>query len=199
MEIENSFQVPVAPEEAWELLNDVPRVIPCMPGAELNEVVDDNTFKVTMHVKLGPAAFQFAGDVTRDESDADAHTTTMTAKARDTKGRGMANARIRSTMEAAEGGTLVKIVTDLRLQGTIATMGRGVVQPVASQMVSQFADCIAKQLQAGPPAPVAAGAEEPAPSAQPVTAEPAPAQPVKPVGGLGLLWRSLLGIFHRKR
>jgi hypothetical protein len=107
----------------------------------------------------------------------------------------MANARIQSTMEAAEGGTLVKIVTDLRLQGTIATMGRGVVQPVASQMVSQFADCIAKQLQAAPApaAPSAAAGERPA--APPV--EPAPAQAVKPVGGLGLLWRSLLGIFKR--
>jgi carbon monoxide dehydrogenase subunit G len=194
VEIENSFQVPVTPGEAWELLNDVPRVIPCMPGAELNEVVDDDTFKVTMHVKLGPAAFQFAGDVTRDESDAAAHTTTMTAKARDTKGRGMANARIQSTMEPAEGGTVVKIVTDLRLQGTIATMGRGVVQPVASQMVAQFADCIARQLQAATAAPPAAEGDEPA-----VPAEPAPPQAVKPVGGLGLLWRSLLGIFHRKQ
>jgi uncharacterized protein len=197
VEIENTFQVPVAPEEAWKLLNDVPRVIPCMPGAELNEVVDENTFKVTMHVKLGPAAFQFAGDVTRDESDAEAHTTTMTAKARDTKGRGMANARIQSSMEAAEGGTLVKIVTDLRLQGTIATMGRGVVQPVAGQMVSQFADCIAKQLQAASPPPPVAEGEQPTAPAQPVPAQPAPVQPVKPVGGFGLLWRSLLGIFRR--
>lgn len=192
MEIESSFEVPVAPEEAWQLLNDVPRVIPCMPGAALDEVVDANTFKITMHVKLGPAAFQFAGDVTREESDPEARSTTMTAKARDTKGRGMANARIESTMEATEGGTVVRIVTDLHLQGTIATMGRGVVQPVAGQMVSQFAACIAKQLQAAPPAPAADG--EPA-----APAEPAPAQPVKPVGGVGLLWRSLLGIFRRGR
>jgi carbon monoxide dehydrogenase subunit G len=190
VEIENSFEVPVAPDKAWELLNDVPRVIPCMPGAELNEVVDDNTFKVTVHVKLGPASFQFAGDVTRDESDAGAHSTTMSAKARDTKGRGMANARIQSTMEAAEAGTVVKIVTDLHLQGTIATMGRGVVQPVASQMVSQFAACIAKQLQAAPAAPAADG--QPA-----APAEPPPPQPVKPVGGFGLLWRSFLGLFKR--
>jgi carbon monoxide dehydrogenase subunit G len=189
MEIENSFEVPVAPEQAWELLNDVPRVIPCMPGAELNEMVDENTFKVTVHVKLGPAAFQFAGEVTREESDADARTTTMTAKARDTKGRGMANARIQSSMERAEGGTVVRIVTDLHLQGTIATMGRGVVQPVAGQMVSQFAACVARQLQA---APAPAGNGEPAASA-----EPAPPTPVKPVGGFGLLWRSLLGLFKR--
>ena len=192
MEIENSFEVPVAPEEAWQLLNDVPRVIPCMPGAALDEVVDENTFKITMHVKLGPASFQFAGEVTREESDAEAHKTTMTAKARDTKGRGMANARIESTMEAKEGGTAVRIVTDLNLQGTIATMGRGVVQPVAGQMVSQFAACIAKELQGAPAAPAADG--EPA-----APAEPAPAQPVKPVGGLALLWRSLLGIFRRGR
>ena len=34
MRIENSFRVPAGPEQAWALLNDVPRVVPCMPGAE---------------------------------------------------------------------------------------------------------------------------------------------------------------------
>jgi hypothetical protein len=38
MKLENSFEVPALPEQAWDLLADVPRVIPCMPGAELTEV-----------------------------------------------------------------------------------------------------------------------------------------------------------------
>jgi len=33
MRLENAFDVPAPPEHAWRLLNDVPRVVPCMPGA----------------------------------------------------------------------------------------------------------------------------------------------------------------------
>ena len=48
MRLENSFDVPAPPEKAWELLMDVPRVIPCMPGAELTETIDEATWKATM-------------------------------------------------------------------------------------------------------------------------------------------------------
>ncbi|MGO9053845.1 MAG: hypothetical protein ACLQID_18020 [Streptosporangiaceae bacterium] len=33
MELEHSFTVPVPEERAWEVLLDVERVAPCMPGA----------------------------------------------------------------------------------------------------------------------------------------------------------------------
>jgi carbon monoxide dehydrogenase subunit G len=180
MKLENSFEVPASPAVAWDLLNDVPRVIPCMPGAELNEIVDPDTFKVTMHVKLGPIAFQFATDVHRDEVDEASGRTTLSARARDTKGRGGATAKVESRLEPAGDGSRVSIVTDVQLQGTVASMGRSALGPVASQMIAQFADAIAKELEATDTEPVATPA------------------PVKPVGGLGLflrsLWRRLRGI-----
>ena len=42
---------------------DVPRVIPCMPGAKLVETVDDSNWKADMNVKLGPISLTFATDV----------------------------------------------------------------------------------------------------------------------------------------
>ena len=39
MEFDNSFEVPLPPAQAWKLLLDVERIAPCMPGAELTEVV----------------------------------------------------------------------------------------------------------------------------------------------------------------
>src|SRR5712691_11871325 len=107
MRLENSFRVPAGPDQAWELLNDVPRVIPCMPGAELTEVVDDGTWKAAMHVKLGPISLQFATDVTRQAMDESARTTTLQARARELKGRGGATATIESTLEPAGTGTKV--------------------------------------------------------------------------------------------
>ena len=42
MELEHSFTVPVPEERAWEVLLDVERVAPCMPGATLDSVDGDD-------------------------------------------------------------------------------------------------------------------------------------------------------------
>jgi uncharacterized protein len=182
MRLETGFDVSASVERAWRLLNDVPTVVPCMPGAELVEAVDEKTWKAKLHVKLGPIALQFLADVVREQIDEAGGRVVLGVKAREAKGRGSAEATIESTLAAVNGGTRVDIVTELTLRGAVAQYGRSVVADVASRLTSQFADCIAGKL---------ADAESPAP--QPVD-EPAP------IGGLrllfGALWRSL---FRRSR
>jgi uncharacterized protein len=150
MRLENSFEVPASPEQAWELLLDVPRIIPCMPGATLDETVDDANWKATMAVKLGPISLSFKTDVRRDEADEAARRAKLSAKAREARGRGNASATIESSLTPQDGGTRVDIVTDLQLAGAVAQYGRGLVQDVSSQLVDQFADCLKTQLVANP-------------------------------------------------
>jgi uncharacterized protein len=187
MQIESVFEVPAPPEEAWRLLNDVPRVIPCMPGAELTEVIDESTWKATMHVRLGPISLTFATDVRRVEADETAHRAVLSADARELKGRGGAKATIASTLAPTETGTSVKIVTDLQLRGPVAQYGRGIVGDVAGQLVKRFAECLATQLE-----PADEKGETPTPAT--------PAE-VKPVSGFGLafgaIWRRLVALFRR--
>ena len=45
MEFDNSFEVPLRPAQAWPLLMDIRRIAPCMPGAEVTEVIDETTYK----------------------------------------------------------------------------------------------------------------------------------------------------------
>jgi uncharacterized protein len=177
--LENSFEVPAPPERAWELLNDVPRVVPCMPGAQLDEIVAEHAFKVTMHVKLGPIALQFATDVERTIEDPATGRTTLTARARETRGRGGATATIQSSLEPAGNGTRVTIVTDLQLHGTVASTGRGLVGDVANQLTRRFADCIAGRL------------------AETADVQAATPPETKPVGGLRLLLQALLTRLRR--
>ncbi len=182
MRLENGFEVDAPLEEAWALLNDVPRVIPCMPGAELTETVDEDNWRGVVHVKLGPMALQFGTDVTRELVDADARRVVLGTKARELRGRGNAQATIESSLSEAEGGTRVGIVTELTLQGAVAQYGRGIVPQVAAQLTKQFADNVAALLERDP-------------------AE-APPAPVAPVGGvrLGLraVWASLVGRPRRR-
>ena len=54
MEFDNSFEVPLPAAEAWGVLMDIERIVPCVPGAELTEVVDKDNFKGKVSVRLGP-------------------------------------------------------------------------------------------------------------------------------------------------
>jgi len=184
MKIENSFEVPAPPERALALLMDVPRIIPCMPGATLDETVDDAHWKATMAVKLGPISLSFITDLAREEVDDSARRAKLSAKGREARGRGNAQATIESSFRPQNGGTRVDIVTDLTLAGAVAQYGRGLVEDVSSQLVTKFADCLKKQLAATPEEAAAA-----------VKAQSGP------VGGLrlgfGALLRSLSRVFRR--
>jgi uncharacterized protein len=184
VKIENEFEVAAPPEAAWDLLMDVPRVIPCMPGAALTETIDESTWKASLKVKLGPIALNFEADVTREAAHEDEGRVRLAAQARELRGRGAALATIESTLAASNGGTRVEIVTDVGMSGAIAQYGRGMIQDVSTQLVSSFADCLQKQLTSAP--------EE---------AEAAVAAQSKPVGGLrlglGAFGRAIARIFRR--
>jgi carbon monoxide dehydrogenase subunit G len=189
--LENSFAVPASPQRTWALLNDVPQVVPNMPGAELTEVVDETNWKATMHVKLGPIALQFATDVRRELSDESALRTTLAIKARELKGRGGATATIESSLDADGSGTRVTIVTELQMQGAVAQYGRGVVPDVAGQLVDQFAGNLAAQLRDSDGSGVTGDAQATADEQRPPVAAPSGPVAVAPIGGLRLILRAI--------
>jgi uncharacterized protein len=174
VKLENSFQADAPPEKVWALLMDVPRVIPCMPGATLDETVSDSNWKATMQVKLGPIGLTFATDCKRTNVDEAARSVTLTAAARETRNRGRANATILSSLTPENGGTRVDITTDVSLAGTLAQYGRGMIEDISSQMVTSFANCLQAQL--------GESTEE---------AEAAVAAQAKPIGGLSLFFGSI--------
>jgi uncharacterized protein len=147
MQLEHSFEVAASRDTAWDLLMDVPRVVPCMPGAQLTETVDDSNWKAKVSVKLGPIALQFAADVARTEVDTANDRVVLTTNARELRGRGGARATIESWLtELGPSETRVDVRTELALSGSVAQYGRGIVQDVAGQMVGKFADCLQQQL-----------------------------------------------------
>jgi carbon monoxide dehydrogenase subunit G len=188
MKLENSFEVPAPKKQAWDLLMDVPRVVPCMPGATLGETVSDNRWSATMAVRLGPVLLQFDTDVTREAASEEAGVVTLSARARERRGRGDVKAGIQSTLTEVDGGTRIDIVTDLTLSGNVAQYGgRGILQDVSMELVNRFAECLKAQFVA----------------ATHVDPEPPEAPPVRPVGGLSLavraIWRSFLRLIRRPR
>src|ERR1700683_1017291 len=172
MEFDNSFDVPLSPAQAWTVLMDIPRIAPCMPGAELTEVVDPQNFGGRISVRLGPVALAFAGRVQIDSIDDVNHSARVKAQGNDAKGRGAANATATFHIEPVAAGSKVLIHTDLMLSGAVAQYGRGVgmLRATAAQIINQFAGNLRAQFaqQATVPAP-ASGAARPVPEPPPLT------------------------------
>jgi uncharacterized protein len=151
MRLEHEFSVPVPVERAWEVLLDVERVAPCMPGATLDEV-DGDTFAGTVKVKVGPITVAYAGTASFTEKDADARRVVVQAKGRETRGSGTAAATVTAALRDAADGTAVSVETDLAITGRPAQFGRGVMNDVGAKLLGQFADCLARQLSVTEPA-----------------------------------------------
>jgi carbon monoxide dehydrogenase subunit G len=148
MKLQNEFTVPASVEQAWQVLLDVERVAPCLPGAAL-EGSDGDEHKGTMTIKIGPITARYAGTVKIEEADEAARRAVMRAQARDQRGQGTAAATITSTMEEVEGGTRVRVETDMRVTGPAAQFGRGVMQDVSAKLMGRFADCLAEEIAGG--------------------------------------------------
>jgi carbon monoxide dehydrogenase subunit G len=167
MELEHSFSVPVPVERAWNVLLDVERVAPCMPGATLDSV-DGDTISGRIKVKVGPIQMTYAGTAKFTEKDQAAHVVVLEASGKETRGAGTAAASVRSELTADGDSTKVTVHTTLNVTGKPAQFGRGVMVEVGGKLIGIFANNLAAMLAAPEPA---AAASEPAPAAS----EPRPA------------------------
>lgn len=182
MLIENGFTVAAPPERLWAHLLDVERVVPCMPGAELTEAIDERTWRGRLLMKLGPVSLSFAGTVEMRERDDEAHRLVLLAKGMEQNGKGAANAVVTSWLEPGEDGTTVRTSADIQLTGSVAQVSRGLLPDVSRKLTEQFASRLQESM---------AAAEEPSPPEAPPAAEP--------IGGIRLalwaLWRWIRRLF----
>jgi len=186
MQLENSFQVKAPPDTVFAYLLDINKVVGCVPGAELSEVVDPTTFKGKVKVKVGPITVAYNGTARISERDDSAHTATLTAEGRETTGPGSARASAQMKVQTAGEGSLVEIVTEYHVAGRVAQFGRGVMEDVSRRLIHDMASCIQSNLEAAQNAApetendVAAAIERSTPPPQPHTA--------KPVSAFSLFW-----------
>jgi len=155
MELEHSFTVPVPEDRAWDVLLDVERVAPCMPGATLQSI-DGDEIHGSIRVKVGPINMVYKGTARFTERDPAAHVITLEAAGKETRGAGTASAKVRSMLEGVGDQTHVVVHTSLNVTGKPAQFGRGVMAEVGGKLIGIFADNLAAMIAAGLPADGAA-------------------------------------------
>ena len=149
MEFVNQFVVYAPVDEAWDILTDVPRIAPCLPGASVSQL-PNGEFEGKVSIKVGPIKVSYGGTAVFEERDAQKHTMVLDARARESSGKGSATAVIRADLVAAEPGTtLVTVVTDLQITGKIAQFGRNAMADVGERLIGQFAENLETMMGGG--------------------------------------------------
>ena len=166
IELDNSFTVPVPPEKAWDVLLDVERITPCMPGATVESVSEDRSvIAAQVKIKLGPLSLTYKGTAKFTDKDQENLTLTIEASGKETRGAGTASANVHVALTPgeAEGSTLVTIHTSLNVTGRPAQFGRSLLPEVSGKLIAQFASNLEALIQADIAATAAAeaGADTP--------------------------------------
>jgi uncharacterized protein len=167
VELNNEFRVAVPAAKAWEVLTDVERVAPCIPGAQLLSV-DGDDFTGAVKVKVGPITVSYKGEAVFQEKDRAAQRVVIKANGKETRGSGNASAVVTAALKDEGDSTTVVITTDLTISGKAAQFGRGVLADVSSSLIGQFAKNLEADLLGGgasttqaPTAETAAAAAQP--------------------------------------
>jgi carbon monoxide dehydrogenase subunit G len=187
IKLEHSFEVPVPPDQAWNVLLDVQRVAPCMPGATV-ESVDGDEVSGTIKVKVGPIALTYTGKATFTERDDAAHSVKIEAAGKETRGAGTASAVVLARLDEDNGQTRVNVHTTLNVTGRPAQFGRGVMAEVSGKIIEKFSANLAGQL-AGAGQPEAAVSDRQVPDSRmaiPIQELNLPARSVNSLKGEGI-------------
>lgn len=150
MELDNSFTVPVPPDRAWDVLLDVERIAPCMPGATVDEF-DGEVVTGRIKVKVGPVSLTYRGTAKFTERDPEARFVVVEASGKETRGAGTASATVRASLEPEPSGEATKVVmhTTMNVTGRPAQFGRGVMVEVGGKLVEKFAENLSQLISGG--------------------------------------------------
>src|ERR1700738_2586772 len=100
MKIKSSFMVEAPPDQVFAYLLDVKKVVGCVPGAELAEVVGSDTFTGKLKVKVGAVQMIYQGTakiLDTEELD-DRVTVRIDAKGKEVRGQGTVHATVALTV-----------------------------------------------------------------------------------------------------
>jgi carbon monoxide dehydrogenase subunit G len=148
LELTERFVVPAPIDRVWRLFDDVPEVVACMPGAQVTERVDDQTYNALLTIAVGPIRpkFDVRATIERDE---EAREGRIHVNAVDKKGGSRARGQIVYKVAQEGDATAVELVQNVTLSGPLAQFGRtGVIEDINAQMTRQFAECLATKLAA---------------------------------------------------
>ncbi len=181
MKMTGEFSIAAPREAVWQALNDPEVLKHCIPGCDEMVKRSDTEFEAKVTAKVGPVRTKFTGQVTLSDIDPpNGYTITGEGKG---GAAGFAKGGAEITLEARDGGTLLRYTVTAAVGGKLAQIGSRLVDGVAHKMADQFFTRFAEQLQ-----PAVAAEPEAPPEAPPEVAVEAPVPAAAPGGLRPAIW-----------
>ncbi|SEB59079.1 SRPBCC family protein [Streptomyces melanosporofaciens] len=137
MIIDNTFDVDLPLDEAWKLLQDLPRIAQCLPGATLDDVVEGE-YRGSLAARIGPVTARYRGTARFIELDEVEHRAVIRARGQEERGSGAANLTVTATLAPCDGKTTVNVSTDMTISGRAAQFGRSLLAEVSASIMHEF-------------------------------------------------------------
>ena len=181
MKMTGEFSIDAPREAVWQALNDPEVLKLCIPGCDEIVKRSDTEFDAKVTARVGPVRTKFTGQVTLSDIDPpNGYTITGEGKG---GAAGFAKGGAQITLEARDGGTLLRYTVTASVGGKLAQMGSRLIDGVAHKMAEQFFTRLTEQLQPAVAAVPPEVAVEAPPEVPPEAAVEAP-PPVPAAGGL---------------
>ena len=144
--IEKTFRVDAPVDRVWTFLTDPEQVVECLPGAELDEVVDERNFKGRVGLKVGPVQAKYRGDARFEELDAERHRMRVVGRG---MGDGSTDLEMTGELRALEdGATESTVVAVVNVGGRMAQVGSRLIKFVSDRLFDQFVARVRERLEA---------------------------------------------------
>ncbi len=148
MNLEQRATIPVAREELWDFLMDVPQVATCIPGINSVTPEGEDKYRGQMKVRVGPISLTFQGVVTLEERDRENWKASLRAEANDKRIGGGINATTHMTLiELGPSETELIVQSDARLIGKIGEFGQPLIRKKSDEMMQQFIRCVVSKFE----------------------------------------------------
>ncbi|HEY6201802.1 MAG TPA: SRPBCC family protein [Candidatus Limnocylindria bacterium] len=130
----------------WKLVTDIPAAARCVPGVAAVTPSGAGKYKGSLLVQLGPVRLVLDGDIALTSTDEAAGKASLRADAKDTRLGGTVRATMELALADKGADTELRITSDVQIAGRIGEFGQPVIQRKADQLMTQFADCLARTL-----------------------------------------------------
>lgn len=147
--LNETFRVAADPDRVWRFLKSPADVVTCLPGAELVDIIDPQTYVGKVKVKVGPVTAAYSGKAILTQVDDSARRMQIVAEGKETGGPGSAKMTMTGVViPLAEGGAEVSVDAQIDIAGRVMQIGRGLIESVNKQLFRQFAESVQEKLLA---------------------------------------------------
>ena len=185
IKLNETFRVNAPADLVWHFLKNPAEVVTCLPGAELTETIDAQTYGGRVKVKVGPITAAYSGRATLTQVDDVAHRMQIVGEGKESGGAGSARMTLTGIVTSLpDGSSEVSVDASIDIAGRVMQFGRGLIESVNKQLFRQFAESVQRKLAAAhadlsaePEARAPDEASPPTPSHGPVN-QPSVAAPI---------------------